>query len=447
MVYCYHPVRQIISIITTKSEERSLIMDYEALLKRDDYRPFFYYAVGEKFSHTMRICIELTETVDGVLLQKALHDSIRRYPYFSVKLVVDGNEYVNAYNDRPIVVKQGREPVTLATEEANYHILALCYKDNSIFCDVSHSVTDARGFYPFVELLIANYFKYSKGILPEQEAFDEAVLEEEIGDPYRNVDFDQADQPLYRRNTNEYYHLQDGTLAGKGQRTMHRIVIDESGMMKYASSHDGSPGVVIAALLSKVIWENDPNVVLPVKIGVGCDHRPALNTKSYRTLSNIHEIAYDARLKAKSLEELCTLGRGMIILQNDPDNILYRIKQSELGKSQLAKIPTVEMKQAIISSKTSIDRSTASVSYMGRVSLGAASPYVTGLYTYVDSVPENGFVVELLALNGMFYLAVFQGFDDNKYLNGILQFLDSEKIPYTYLGKEEVIVPKMRLIQ
>lgn len=422
-------------------------MDYEALLKKDNYRPF-YYVIGEKYSSTIRVCIELTEKVDGELLQKAVHDTILRYPYFSVKLVVDGNEYVNAYNDRPIVVKQGRNPVILGGREANYHILALCYEDNSIFCDTSHLVTDGHGFYPFVEFLIANYFKYSKGILPKQEAIDKAALEEEIGDPYRGVDFSQINQPLYQRNTVDYYHLKDGELAGRGQHTLHRIQIDESGLMKYTSAHDGSPSAVIAALLSKVIWENAANVVLPIKIAVGCDYRPALNhTKSYRQLSNTHEIVYGPRLKAKSLQELCTLGRGMIFLQNDPESVLYRINQSEQGKSQLAKIPTVEMKQAIISARTNIDRSTAAISYIGRISFGEADPYVTGLYTYVDALPENSLLVELLALNGMFYLAVMQGFDDNKYLNGLLQFLDSEKIPYHYLGKEDFIVPKMRLDQ
>ena len=68
----------------------------------DTYR---LYQSEKMFSHTVRIHVRMKGTVDIAVLDQAVNTAIKRYPYFAVRVSLDGDGgYVLLPNDKRIVV-------------------------------------------------------------------------------------------------------------------------------------------------------------------------------------------------------------------------------------------------------------------------------------------------------------------------------------------------------
>lgn len=93
---------------------------------------FVYRNFGLKKEYTVRIAVRLTESIDGGALKKAVENTSLRYPYLLLKLKHDEKEIYYEMNPAPIKVLNQREPVTLGSEETNYHMWAVCYQDDTL---------------------------------------------------------------------------------------------------------------------------------------------------------------------------------------------------------------------------------------------------------------------------------------------------------------------------
>ena len=74
--------------------------------------------------NTMGVCVALTEPVDGSALQEAVERLRERFPYFYVRVKLDGNNLIVVPNDLPVVIRDTWEPILLCSAEANYPLLA-----------------------------------------------------------------------------------------------------------------------------------------------------------------------------------------------------------------------------------------------------------------------------------------------------------------------------------
>ena len=62
------------------------------------------YAAGKDLHNTIRTRIALTEPIQSDALRQAADSAITRYPYFSVRLIREGEGYVLACNDAPLPI-------------------------------------------------------------------------------------------------------------------------------------------------------------------------------------------------------------------------------------------------------------------------------------------------------------------------------------------------------
>ena len=106
----------------------------------------------------IRFALEITEDVNGDVLRVAVNEAIKRYPYFSVRVEIKDGAYILVPNALPIVVMETRYPaVPLGSEEVNHHLNYIDYSDDMIYFNVSHSITDAAGYIPFVKSVLYQY--------------------------------------------------------------------------------------------------------------------------------------------------------------------------------------------------------------------------------------------------------------------------------------------------
>src|SRR5699024_9770364 len=122
-----------------------------------------FHAVSEKAnSSVFRIAAIMKETVDPVILQRALEDAMTRLPVFAVKLrkgifwdfLVDNNEKLlvhleNQYPCAPI------DPI-----ETNGFLLRVTYYKKRIAVEFFHSVTDGTGALGFIKALVYYYLTH-----------------------------------------------------------------------------------------------------------------------------------------------------------------------------------------------------------------------------------------------------------------------------------------------
>ena len=93
------------------------------------YQPESYLFYDRPYN--VRIRVELKEKIDGRLLSETANKVIKRYPYFSVRAVVDEDgKYVIEHNSLPLVVTETRFPnYPLGAEEVNFHMAYIDYME------------------------------------------------------------------------------------------------------------------------------------------------------------------------------------------------------------------------------------------------------------------------------------------------------------------------------
>ena len=411
------------------------------------YKPS-YYTADEQISNVIRIVAEMKENVDGVGLEKAALISLKRYPYFAVKPEIEGNSYVNVENTAPFHVTEGITSVHLLTKESNYYPLAVQYEGKRIAIDISHALTDGRGFMPFVKTLLYYYilFTVGEGIASDDiNTVDTPIFGDELGSPDERINYNEITAPLAERKTaRSIFRLQEIGLNNIGNKTVHHLRINGAEFMKYTKSMDASPSAIMSAMMAKVIWSlSNTEKDLPVLIAV--DHRPMLHNKhSYRLLSNSLTVIYEEKQKGWPLGKLCTVTRGSIMLQSDEQNILYYRKQMLLGAQKMNMLPSVKSKIELMKGRAaqSLSRYSYVVSYPGIVNLGEVEKFTDKLYALTDDVVDGGLSIEILSFRGDFYITFMQGFDDDRIINKFISLLDDETIEYAYSGKEALNLSK-----
>ena len=102
-------------------------------MKETTYLDPNFYVVSDIMNYTIRGEVVLREAVDGTMLQKAVETAMKRFPYFCLRIVKQGEELVAEPNPLPHKVLHTDEKLTLGTEEVNYHIAVVSYFGNSIF--------------------------------------------------------------------------------------------------------------------------------------------------------------------------------------------------------------------------------------------------------------------------------------------------------------------------
>lgn len=409
----------------------------------------FLYARGEHLNNSFRMIINLKEAVSYEALRKATDTAIIRYPYFSVRVVKCENGYDVVKNDEPFVISNTSEPPFLGTKSSNYHFVSVNYENNSIFIDCYHSLTDGAGITPFAKTLLYYYLceKTGETIDPADiNMVDDPIEEDEISDPTSRAT-NLPEKPFYVSKPEEPLSLEKFVSDTEGEQTTYYIKIDEKNFMDYAKSNDGTPNAIITAMFYKAILRNHPSINETITAGVAMTTRPAMDAeKSYANQVALLNLKYIPKMRDFDILKLATLGRGMIMLQSDPENVLYGLRERKKLIDYLDSLPNDEARQqayyGMIQRIKSLD--TFFESYTGKKNWGAVEPYIDSIYAISETAPFS-FGVNIYAINGTFGITVNQSFGSDKYVKSFMEILTEENIRFSYEGKNETKVAKVKV--
>lgn len=95
--------------------------------------------------YAIRIRMRMLDTVDYAALKDAVDTTMKRYPYFCVRLREECGEFVFEDNPSPVVLSDSMYGAKLNSKDSNYHMIAFSYYDDWIVMDVFHGLTDGTG--------------------------------------------------------------------------------------------------------------------------------------------------------------------------------------------------------------------------------------------------------------------------------------------------------------
>lgn len=404
-------------------------------MMKEFYEPMLYLSTPEH-PNTMSVVAELKEPIDGNILNSVVEALRVRFPYFYVKAVARDNDVYPVPNPLPMTVRNSWEPINFNSQESNYHLAAWKYDGTRLAVEISHSLTDGAGILPYVKSALYLYLCRKTGLELDPAGIHlpgEEIPASETGNPFAGMDIDGAEEPMYtKKPIEDFYRVKR---EGDPQPQFHCIKMAESQLIRYCRDFDGSPNAMIAVLLARAARKYDPDSEKTVSVSVAIDHKAILGAReNYRLFANVIELDFP---KSRSLDDLmqsCTVARGQMMLQAQPENSLWAMKNRKLTNAKLGQLP-LEMKLGVIAKSAGNTRWTFSVSYVNSRSLGAIDPYLDAVYIIAEpGVFDIG--CEIFCNDHNFFLTIMQSFSADRFVELFLDELSSVGIDYDVLHKE-----------
>ncbi|MBR3457031.1 MAG: hypothetical protein IKH16_02580, partial [Selenomonadaceae bacterium] len=116
-----------------------------------------YSSYGLGFDYVIRRFVRMKDAVNGEMLEAALRQTEKRYPYMSLRLRKNESEYFWEENKEPVALLNTDRRIHLNHKETNYHVWAVCYKDDWIIIDFYHGIADGVGRNSVVATLLYYY--------------------------------------------------------------------------------------------------------------------------------------------------------------------------------------------------------------------------------------------------------------------------------------------------
>ena len=407
------------------------------------------YTTTKEAPAEIRIRIRMRDLIDPEILRRAVDTTMERYPYFCVELQKKEGGFVYAENHRPVVISDSLHGAELNSEETNYHMIAFCWQDNMIILDVFHGLTDGTGAYEVVRTLLYYYCSERYNVSLKEDGIrlvgDEISAEEWIDPVVSRTDF-----PTPKQNELMSDALNVITTAGLEEdrrHTVYSVAISEKEFMRFNLDNDGSPGTMVALLLSRAIAKLFPESENAIRIALCVNQRKALNAPlAHQSLVGGVMLEYKDKLRDWSLEMQGTAYRGLGFAQTQEEDVLRGIAAV---KSVNGMLLTKESDQERIGVASYINSlagklTTATVSYVGKADYKEAEQYIRDFRLWTSPMGNN-LLVEISAVNGRFTLAFLQSFSSPVIVNAFLKELDENGIIYDLQDVNELELPNIKL--
>lgn len=408
------------------------------------------YEANPQNPRTYRVTIKLKDMVDEDVLCKAVRQTMRRYPYFRVKLVIEEDGLYFEDNPAPTPVLHTDGPIMLGSDETKGHLLAFCWWKNKVHIDVSHALTDGGGIYRMIKTLLYYYCSayYDRDLSREDICLaDDEVAEAEWHDPARDA-IAYHTEFLVEKWHDRAFQISDGGLVKLSDKCIvYNIRISEKEFMRFNLSNDGSPGSILALMLTRAIHSLHPQAADPIVIAMCVNQRRALGTPlAHQSLVGDVRLVFHDRMKDMRFELQAACYRGMVLLQSDNEMVRREVCEYQELMEVLDGLPSHEARSSYCKELAAQKSQmlTATVSYVGKASLGDAEYYVQEFHVLPSTALPScttPITLELSAINGSFYVNFMQFFEGDAYLRAFIKQLRENDINYDVLYQEPTKYP------
>lgn len=411
------------------------------------------YETTAEDPHTFRLSLKLKDLIDGDMLREAVAKTMERYPYFCMRMVVEGPDVYFEDNPLPVPVIETNGRITLGSESTNYHLMCFCYWQNWLHVEVHHSLTDGGGVHPVIgtllNLYLSAFYEIDLDATGLRMPGDEINLAE-WEDPAREA-LSPEHEGLARKWSGPAFQIHEEHVGLLPDSIVTTVGIDEKEFIPFSISNDGSPATVVALLLARsfdMVHEIGDD---PIVIALCVNQRRALKAPlAHQSLVGDARLVYSDRLRSMPFMDQVTCFRGMTALQTDDDMVLDDIRDYQRLMRELEEIDTFEGRHELcVRNMQELSKSiTATVSYIGRVSMGPMERFLQEF----DPLPSTALpsmhtpvTIEMVSMNGSIVLNFIQYFSETTYFSNFVRQLWDNDINYNVLRQERARYPRMEI--
>ena len=384
------------------------------------------YQSEKMFSHTVRIHVRMKNEVDLAVLDQAVNNAMKRYPYFAVRVSLDEDGgYVLLPNDKRIVVlPTGKRLPKLGSKAVNEHLVYADCEGKDIYLNISHSMCGGMGFQPWVMTTIYEYVKEKYNVDPDAPGIrkpDSELLPGETAEPA--LEMLSKERPVFEKKFEKPPVLGMDYLNGlmnpfKRKPNYRVFVIDQADLVKVARQNDSSIIALFFIVFARVLNRFFPKKYKTI-IGE-CAHNPresmGIPNSHSDFLSHIF-VKFDRARLDRDLETLGTMTRGQIILQTDPSVSHAEIRKLFSLYEDVDKVHGIKNKRKYMakhSLSTGDDAQHGSfvLNYTGQMDWGEVADYIDW-YVFII---EGHYTIEVTALADKIIVGFMQLIDTDKYV-------------------------------
>ena len=327
--------------------------------------------------------------------------------------------------------------VPLGSKEVNYHLNYIDYTDDTIYFNVSHSITDGAGYIPFIKSVLYQYLIRAHSEPLSSEGInlpDSAFLPGEFDFP--NISsLPESDFSFASDVQMGYFPADDYIQAMKNPDCKNEgyycVSMKQREFMKYIHSNDASPAAIVSVFMFMALAPLLPKEADTFSAGIAYNFREAVNCQNaFHSLSSALHVSYKRSYLDMPVDKLGTITRGMIMLQSQPENAVIEMKERLKFYEDVDSLKTIEEKQNFCLSEgifTKGCKDTYNVSYVGKTDFGSMNKYVRSM----NSLAFGNLLIEINAIGNMFYITFNQMIKTDKYINAFLHILDEEGLSYS----------------
>ena len=406
------------------------------------------YSTTEDNPNTIRIRMRLRDPVDPDVFRRAVDLTMRRYPYFCVALQKRDGQYVFADNDRPVVVSDSLEGVTLNSPDAHGHLIAFSYSDDWLTLDVFHGLTDGTGAYAVLRTLLYYYCAEGYGVTLNPEGIrlvGDVISPEEWEDPVAN----RTDLPSPPRSelSTALNLAKAAGLTQDSRPTAYHVTFSEPAFMRFVKAHGGSPATMVSLLFCRAVAAFYPEAAEPIRVALCANQRKALHAPlAHQSLVGGVMLDYSDDLRGLSLSEQVGIFRQKVSDGTQEEPMLMGVEsQAAFNRAILAKTEDAE-RLAVVDAINGITKRvlTATVSYVGKADFREAEDYIRYFYAWACA-PACGLLLELSAAGGRFTVDMIQQFSSPVFARAFADELSARDIAATVSDGRPLALPKVAL--
>lgn len=350
----------------------------------DNAAKIFPPTSNEKETWVFRVACQLTERVEPPLLQRALDQTVRQFPFYTSVLRKGLFWYYFEQSDlRPVVLAETAPPCgVLYHPEGDNLLFAVTYFDRRVNLEVYHALSDGTGALAFLRTLICTYLSIKhRGRLGEEILLpgDTASLEEKEQDSFARYYAKGKTGPLPKASW--AYQLKGPCLPHCRMGVVEGVVPVEP-VLAAAKAQGATVTEWMTALLLCAVHQQMPlrDLSRPVVIVVPVNLRRFFPSETAKNFFGTASISYTFSQQGDSFEAVLEQVRAQFKARINESQMAARLRALYAAEDHpLARIVPLKLKNAALKCAEWVSgkQNTASFSNLGRVEMPEAlAPYI-----------------------------------------------------------------------
>ncbi len=397
-------------------------------------RIMFY---GKSALHATFVKITLKDDPDLYLLQKAVDEAVRHYPWVTYGVREErGMFYYRDDLPRSIKIAEWNEdhPPVIGGEDVEGHLFGVFYHGRNLYISIFHGLTDASGVKAFVDCALGCYqsllketpFTFMETECPDMEAepflmINHAMREAGLVWGFRKFVWMLKETVMVWRNN---YAAHPVSLSSKDGPRSFFIRADAGELMRFIKGLGIKPSAAFVSLYAAAFLKVHPDAQDNIKVALPVDFREVLGIP--HTFRNCTMPPYMFKvkiIKGESFREMAARINRIIMRIIDTKEKLYAVKGFAVYMNFIPKLSYDRM-NAVLAKSVSLDRLpfTFACSYALRFH---DEPYLDIIEQIYAMNPPYGPVpvLEIIAMPDQFCISLTQSNSTDVYIHAFLEQL------------------------